>query len=90
MTTPTAPRPAAPWILTLIFAILGGLLSSYSAPKAIAWYFEPPTEIGINCRPATEWAMEKLVYAQAGGILLGGIIGLALVMMIRSRRRAAA
>ena len=50
------------------FALLGALLSSYLGPKAIAWYFDPPVDIGVNCRSAVEWAMARLQLAQMAGL----------------------
>lgn len=65
-------------ILILFIAVLGGLFSSWLSPKAISWYFEPPTQMGMSCKPATEWAMQKLLIAQAAGIIGGAFIGLIL------------
>lgn len=57
---------------------LGFLLASLVAPQIISWYFEPPVEIGVNCKPAVEWALQKLVYVQwfSGPIIavLGSVI----------------
>ena len=69
-----------PLVLAIIMSLLGSILANWLGPKVLAWYFEPPVEIGFNCRPAVEWGMEKLQYMQAGGLvgglLLGGILGL--------------
>jgi hypothetical protein len=68
-------------------ALIGAALSSYFAPKFIGWYFEPPVEIGVNCRPAVDWSLHKLQYAQLGGALIGAILGLSLVLGLRRKSK---
>jgi len=68
------------WIATC--ALLGVILASWLGPKGIAWYFDPPVDIGVNCRAATEWSMRRLLIFQSFGFGLGAIAGLLL-----SRRR---
>ena len=60
----------------IILALLGAVLASWVAPKAISWYFDPPVNIGVNCREATVWSMHKLQVAQLVGLILGAIAGL--------------
>ena len=73
------------------FAIFGGLLgafvSSWVAPKAIAWYFVPPVDIGVNCGPTTEWSMQALQRAQLLGLVMG--IGLSLTLSFYLERQSA-
>lgn len=71
----------------LSFAAIGTLLSSWFAPRMIAWYFEPPVEIGVNCRPAVEWGLEKLQWAQMAGIAGGALLGLILWAFFKPRDR---
>jgi len=63
-------------ITAISFAAVATILSSIFAPKMIAWYFEPPVEIGVNCRPAVEWGLEKFQIAQIVAIIGGAILGL--------------
>jgi hypothetical protein len=65
-----------------IAALIGALLSTYIAPKVIAWYFDPPVDIGVNCRPAVEWSMSKLQLTQFCGLAAGFLIGLTLMILI--------
>ncbi len=58
----------------VVGVLAGSLLSAYIAPHAIAWYFEPPVEIGVNCRPAVEWGLQKLQLAQLVSGIIGGVI----------------
>ena len=58
-----------------IFALVGAVVSSYLGPKIIAWYFDPPVDIGINCRSAVEWSMNRLKRVQLGGLIMGLLLG---------------
>ena len=53
----------------------------------IAWYFDPPVDIGVNCKQATEWSMAKLQTAQAIGLASGAVFGLVLWLTMRKRGR---
>lgn len=70
-----------PLVLAITFSLLGSILANWLGPKALAWYFDPPVEMGFNCKPAVEWGMEKLQYLQlaglVGGLVLGGLLALA-------------
>ena len=59
-------------------AFLGALIFSWLGPKAIAWYFDPPVNMGVSCRSATEWAMTRLLRLQGIGILTGSILAVTL------------
>lgn len=65
--------------------LLGAFLSSIIAPRAIAWYFDPPVDIGINCRAATEWSMRNLQNAQLTGLLAGAVMGLLIKVVINKK-----
>lgn len=71
--------------LFLSSAFVGAILVTFIAPRTIAWYFEPPVDIGINCRPAAEWAMKTLLQSQGAGALAGVLIG-ALATYLLTRR----
>lgn len=75
--------------LTVVGALLGGTLSTWLAPKVIAWYFNPPASTGINCVEPIEWALGKLQLAQAVGILGGAIVGIVLFYAVVRQRLAA-
>lgn len=64
----------------ILFGLIMGILSSWLGPKVIAWYFDPPVNIGVNCREAVEWAMAKLelvILLSIGvGTLLGAVVGM--------------
>jgi hypothetical protein len=74
---------------TAFCALLGALLSSYIGPKVIAWYFDPPVNIGVNCRSAVEWSMARLQLTQLCGLVVGLIIGLAITIH-RTRPKSSA
>lgn len=65
-----------------IGCVLGGIATSWLAPKAIAWYFTPPIEMALNCKTPIEWALHKLQLAQLFGTLTGGILFLILGLTV--------
>jgi hypothetical protein len=67
-------------------ALLGTILSNWLGPRMVAWYFDPPVNIGVNCREATEWAMSRLQVIQFGGTLGFAVLALlAFSLLFRSR-----
>jgi hypothetical protein len=70
-------------IYALIGMTLGIALASWLGPKVLLWWFEPPADIGINYRPAIEWAMNRLLWIQIGGVSLGLILGVMVGLAIR-------
>lgn len=68
-----------------IGALLGALLASWLAPKGIAWYFDPPVDIGVNCKQATEWSMSRLLIAQFWGLVFGTIATLTALFFFRRK-----
>jgi len=71
--------------LILFGALLGGLSTSYLAPKVISWYFDPPTPMGISCILSIEWALNKFQWAQGLGILSGAVLGFVLYRLLYKR-----
>jgi len=70
---------------TFFGALVGALISSWLAPKGIAWYFDPPVDMGINCKSATEWSMSRLLIFQAIGTAFGVISGMLIFFMFKGR-----
>jgi hypothetical protein len=68
-------------------ALLGAILSSWLGPKGIAWYFDPPVNIGINCKSATEWSMSNLIRLQLIGIFAGAVLSLIFKSIFDSKRK---
>ena len=73
--------------LTIVFA--GGLTATafvaWFAPRLIAWYYTPPIELGVSCKPAVEWAIsvyQKLVLAGTGA---GFVLGAAAALVFKSK-----
>jgi hypothetical protein len=67
---------------TITGGMFGAFLSSWFAPKMISWYFDPPVDIGINCKAATEWSMANLQRAQTYGLVAGMVVGLLLAFWL--------
>lgn len=68
-------------------AFIGGILANWLSPKMIGWYFDPPVDIGVNCRAATEWAMARLQWAQLFGTIGGLVLGLAVYRLFNGRTK---
>jgi len=71
---------------TGIGATLGALLTTWLAPKVIAWYFNPPAQFGFNCVAPIEWALLRLQWAQVAGIGMGGIVGILAYFFLYKKR----
>lgn len=71
------------------FGLLGGALCTLIAPYVIGVLFTPPVDLGINCVPAVDWSLKKLIATQMVGIGIFMILGLIFQRMVgnRSRRR---
>ncbi|UPT74483.1 MAG: hypothetical protein M0D55_01715 [Elusimicrobiota bacterium] len=61
--------------VALSVAGLVTLAVGWLAPSLISWYFTPPVEIGVTCKPAVVWAIDvyrkTLLAGGAGGFLVG-------------------
>jgi hypothetical protein len=68
-------------------ALLGAALAAWLAPGVIAWYFNPPVEMGgFSCNVPIAWALKRLQRAQLWGLVVGGVLGLVLYGVIHRRR----
>jgi hypothetical protein len=77
------------WLITL-GGLLGAGIATWLAPKSIAWYFAPPVEFGVNCKPAVEWALQKMRIAQGLGLLIGALFGLMFFIILWKRQNGRA
>lgn len=58
------------------------LAAGWFAPGLIAWYYTPPVELGVSCKPAVEWGIatyRKVLVAGAGG---GFVLGIACALAL--------
>jgi hypothetical protein len=68
-------------------AILGAALTAWFAPGVIAWYFNPPVEMGgFSCTVPIQWALRRLQWAQLWGVVVGGVLGLIVYGVVQRRR----
>ena len=68
-------------------AIIGAVLTAVFAPGVIAWYFNPPVEMGgFSCNAPIAWALKRLQWAQLWGVIVGGILGLVMYGVVKRRR----
>jgi hypothetical protein len=68
-------------------ALIGAALAALLAPGVIAWYFNPPVEMGgFSCSVPIAWALKRLQRAQLWGLIVGGGLGLVLYGVVQRRR----
>ncbi len=67
-------------------ALLGAVLFAWFSPYIIVWYFSPPADLGISCKPAVEWAIETYRKVMFTGVLLGAIFSGILFFAFTSRK----
>jgi hypothetical protein len=75
------------WRIIVFGGLIGGIIAAWIAPRMISWYFTPPVEFGINCKPPLEWALRKMQIAELLGITLGAALGLVVYFLIRKMRK---
>jgi len=69
-------------------ALIGAALTAWLAPGVIAWYFNPPVEMGgFSCTAPITWALKRLQWAQLWGVVVGGVLGLVVYGVAQGRRR---
>ncbi len=65
-------------LVALTVAGMASLAVGWFAPSFIAWYYTPPVELGVTCKPAVVWAIDvyrkTLLSGAAGGFLLGLLV----------------
>ena len=68
-------------------AIITAALTAWLAPGVIAWYFNPPVEMGgFSCTAPIAWALKRLQWAQLWGVIVGSIAGLVVYGFVHRRR----
>lgn len=72
---------------SLVFAcaLACAVIATYLAPRVISALFTPPVSFGTNCEPAADWAMQKMVSSQAGGLAVGAVVGALIMAWVKSR-----
>ncbi|MCA2959124.1 MAG: hypothetical protein IOD12_02655 [Silvanigrellales bacterium] len=71
--------------LVLACALACAVIATYLAPRVISALFTPPVSFGTNCEPAADWAMQKMVSSQSGGLLVGALFGAVMMIFMKSR-----
>ncbi len=62
-------------IALLAGGLVGVLLATWITPTLIAWWFEPPVEVGCSCQEPILWAMSTFRRTQLVGLVSGAIAG---------------
>jgi hypothetical protein len=77
--------------LSILLIALGvAVLVTIFAPGAIAWYFNPPVEYGVNCTNAVRWGLGRLQLFQFIGLIVGFILGVVLTYFLSRNSRDSA
>ncbi len=69
----------------ILGAAIGEILAVWLAPKYIIWYFDPPVEMGFNCKAPIAWALARLQTTQLFALGVGAVLGLT-TLFVFSRR----
>ena len=56
---------------SFIGALICSTLVGWFSPQILTWYFTPPMDLVISCKPAVEWG----IYAYRKIILVSGLFG---------------
>lgn len=62
-------------LTVFLFSLAGLVAASLAGPSVLRWYFESPVNVGFNCAPAVEWAIQKFIIVQVIGLLSGLVLG---------------
>jgi hypothetical protein len=73
--------------LMLSFGLVFAAIATFMAPRVISLLFTPPVSFGTNCEPAADWAMQKMVSSQIGGLVVGGLVGAVAMAYVKARSR---
>lgn len=73
------------WVVAL-GALAGGIFFAWVSPQILIWYFSPPAELALTCKPAVQWAINSYRKVMFTGLLLGGI-GSAILFLAFARRK---
>lgn len=77
------------WAL-LAGSVAGGLVFAWLSPHVIVWYFSPPADLAISCKPAVEWAITTYRKVMFTGFLVGSVVGGLLFFAFGGRNRGSA
>ncbi len=65
--------------------LVGAVLFAWFSPGLIEWYFSPPADLALTCRPAVQWAIATYRKVIFSGVLLG-ILSAAIFFLAFSAR----
>lgn len=53
--------------------LIGAIVFAWFSPGLIEWYFSPPADLALSCKPAVLWTIETYRKVILTGVLIGGI-----------------
>jgi hypothetical protein len=77
------------WVL-IGGGLAGAVVFAWFSPQIIVWYFSPPADSVISCKPAVEWAIETYRKVMFTGVVLGAIFSGILYFAFGGKKVAAA
>jgi hypothetical protein len=66
------------FLVVFVGALVGSVFTAWFSPGTIEWYFSPPADLALTCKPAVSWAIET--YRKV--ILIGGVAGMVLAALL--------
>lgn len=67
--------------------LVGALLFAWFSPKVIEWYFSPPAELALSCKPAVQWAIDSYRKAVLAGAIVGSVLSVLFLLAFGLRSR---
>ncbi|MCM0607013.1 MAG: hypothetical protein KA715_13060 [Xanthomonadaceae bacterium] len=73
---------------TLFFSALAGIaLFAWFSPQIIGWYFAPPVNMLVNCRPAVDWSLDVYKKAMLAGGGVGIVVGAVIYALLMKNKK---
>ena len=69
-----------------IGGLVGAVTFAWISPHLIIWYFTPPADVPLSCKPSVEWAIGSYRKVMLTGVVLGAIGGALLFFVFAGRR----
>jgi hypothetical protein len=76
--------------ITLFCIFTCSSLVAWFSPQFISWYFTPPADLVLSCKPAVEWGIEAYRKMVLIGALFGLVIGVAICIIVKNRSKTTA
>lgn len=72
----------------LLAALVTAIFLTWLGPIVIRLLFTPPVSFGTNCEPAAAWSMQKLIWTQMIGLIVGALAAMAYIATRKNKTEA--